>query len=297
MKITAIIPVFNRKQTTLNCLGQIHDIKLPGHDLEIVIVDDGSTDGTPDAINELFPEVTVLREKGDLWWTGAINAGVEYALKQESNGILLLNDDLIFRADFLTNLFDVVNDHPNTLVSAIKLDESEEGRDQIINAGFRISGRLNEVTNPYQGLYYPELKLSDVIKADILTGATIFIPAAVFHKIGLFDAASFPHNWGDFEFTQRATLAGFQCLVASKCIIYTEYNRNYGRFYFKESTRVQYLRNLFDVNRFGYGYRFLMRKSYMHRSSFKGTILFLRGSLTLTLRVLKKIILPNSMLK
>jgi len=96
MKIAVIIPVFNRRETTLKCLGLLkNNVLIPNNSLiNIIVVDDGSTDGTAAAIKLAFPDVKILNGDGNLWWTGAINMGVEFALSQDFDYLLTrLNDD------------------------------------------------------------------------------------------------------------------------------------------------------------------------------------------------------------
>ncbi|WP_051030555.1 glycosyltransferase family 2 protein [Halothece sp. PCC 7418] len=87
-----IIPVHNRKNITLKCL---ETLKQCG-DLDryyTIVVDDGSTDGTSEAITNLYPEVTILTGDGNLWWTGAIRKGMEYAYERGAEYFIWLNDD------------------------------------------------------------------------------------------------------------------------------------------------------------------------------------------------------------
>ena len=73
-----IIPVHNRKEITLKCLDTLKQ----NGDLDkyyVIVIDDGSTDGTSEAIQSLYPDVIILTGDGNLWWTGAIKKGMEYA--------------------------------------------------------------------------------------------------------------------------------------------------------------------------------------------------------------------------
>ena len=264
MKIAIIIPVFNRKETTLNCLRQLESIDYCDNEFDIVIVNDGSTDGTVDAINKAFPAVTVLNGDGDLWWTGAINKGIEYAVSTDYAGVLLLNDDLELNDDFICELFKVVSNNPNALVSSLKLRRNN-GISEIITAGFKVDGFLRKTISNRQGEKYTEENTPDVEECEILTGASLFIPSVVLKKIGCLNSEMFPHNWGDFEFTRRASLAGFKCLVAMRSHVYTEYNPNYHRTYLISSSRLQYFTNLFDYHKYSYGFRFFRKVSFMHK--------------------------------
>ena len=79
--IYVVIPVHNRKDFTRNCLLSLQ--KQSFQAFEVVIVDDGSTDGTAEMLREEFPELPVLKGDGNLWWTASVNMGIKYALEQE----------------------------------------------------------------------------------------------------------------------------------------------------------------------------------------------------------------------
>jgi len=294
MNIAIIIPVFNRKKKTLSCLQQLNIIETSGLNITIVVVDDGSSDGTSEAIKAKFPGTVILKGDGNLWWTGAINMGIKYTLENDYEGVLLLNDDLVFSPDFIVELYAVVQKNKNALVSSLKM--LENGNSEIITAGFNLKGKLRKIGNDYQGLLYNKLVMEDILQCDIITGASLFIPTNVIRDIGLLDFSKFPHNWGDLEYTWRASINGYKCLVATRSHIYTEYNPNYHRTYLINSSRIDYLKNLFDDKKFSYGFRFLFNRSFMHRSLMMGWILYIRGLLSLIRFIVLKVTLPKHVL-
>ena len=93
-KIAIIIPVFNRKNTTLNCLYQLQNITRKGFAIDIIVIDDGSTDGTSDALRQNYPDTILLKGGGNLWWSGGVNKGFEYALKEKYEFVYTINDDV-----------------------------------------------------------------------------------------------------------------------------------------------------------------------------------------------------------
>eukprot|EP01031_Cornospumella_fuschlensis_P003875 gene3875-4830_t len=101
-----IIPVHNRRATTLACLQVLKDQGVLAW-ATAVIVDDGSTDGTADAIRENHPDTVILPGSGNLWWGGAINLGMQWAYDQGAPQVFWLNDDTHPRPGALRLLFDL----------------------------------------------------------------------------------------------------------------------------------------------------------------------------------------------
>ena len=297
INIAIIIPVFNRCKTTLRCLKQLEAVEKKIVNCTVVVVDDGSTDGTGDAIRNKFPNTIILTGDGNLWWTGAINKGVNWAVDNDYDSVLLLNDDLIFDDAFIYEIMQVSYDNKNALISSLKVVRSKGKADKVSTAGFFVGGFFYEVTSPYEGEILNDLVLDDQLECDLLTGASLFIPINVFKKIGLFDESKFPHNWGDFEFTRRACLRGYKCIVATKSKVYIDGdNPNYHSRYYLESTRKDYLTNLFDNYRYNYGFSRTWYISMMHKPVFRGIIFALRRFIGLVKNIILKIILPKSML-
>jgi GT2 family glycosyltransferase len=99
-KVFVIIPVHNRKHFTYECLDSLTQQSYSN--ISIIVVDDGSTDGTSEMIARYFSEVKVLHGDGYLWWTGAINFGIKEALRiaTHEDFILVINDDVIVGISF-----------------------------------------------------------------------------------------------------------------------------------------------------------------------------------------------------
>lgn len=215
--IYVVIPVHNRLQATRECLDSLRCQTYPH--FKIVIVDDGSCDGTSAYVKKEYPEVTVLMGDGNLWWTGATNMGVRYSLEhaQKDDDILTLNNDTILPSEYLATVVALSKQRPEALIGSIALDEDH--RDTIVDAGTRIdwrSAKFTALKTP------PDDKRDAFYTVSVLPGRGTLIPICVFHKIGLYDAENFPHYAADYDFSLRAHKAGYSLVLHPRCYLYSK---------------------------------------------------------------------------
>ena len=101
-KTALVIPVHNRRATTIQGLRSLRRINTSGLEVKIIVVDDGSSDGTSDAIRREFPEVELISGDGTLHYAAGTNRGIEAAIAWDANYVVTMNDDSVFHEDFLS---------------------------------------------------------------------------------------------------------------------------------------------------------------------------------------------------
>lgn len=192
-----IIPVHNRKNLTLGCLEHLTKTgdRQPYH---IIVVDDGSTDGTGEDIKAQYPDVILLPGDGDLWWTGAIAKGMDYAYERGAQYFIWLNDDCLPDSNTLPLLIEFSQKNPDTIVAPTCYPEESN---QPVFSGFL--GRKRVEGEPGKVNY-----------VDGMSGYCVLIPRTVYDKIGPPNAKRFPQYSGDDTYTLKATRSGFKaCIV------------------------------------------------------------------------------------
>lgn len=223
-RIYIIIPAYNRKHLTRKCLLSLR--KQNFQNFKVIVVDDGSTDRTGEMIKEEFSEVILLEGDGNLWWTGATNLGVEYALSQASQNdyILTFNNDTVVRADYLQCLFGCALNYPKSLIGSIYINEIEEST--VVDAGVRINWLTAKYTNLAKGRGYKEILRADLLiqKVDVLSGRGTLIPIEVFQKIGLYNFKRLSHYGADYEFSHRANIKGYRLLINYEAVVISDKN-------------------------------------------------------------------------
>ncbi len=193
-----IIPVHNRKQITLSCLENLEK----NGDLDryhTVIIDDGSTDGTTEAIKSQYPNVTLLPGDGNLWWTGAMALGMQYAYKQGAEYFIWLNDDCLPDLNTLPQLVEFLKKHPDSIAAPSFYTQENNLRTKHCNGA---KGKKTYAANT-----------GEIIEVDSMSGWCVAISAAVVSKTGFPDAKKFPHYCGDDMYILKASRSGFKAYL------------------------------------------------------------------------------------
>jgi GT2 family glycosyltransferase len=216
--IYIVIPVHNRKEKTESCLKCLSRQSYTNSC--IIVIDDGSTDGTSEMINKQFPDVVVLKGDGNLWWTEATNRGCKYAMEKGAKLVLTLNDDVLIKENYLEKMSEAHSQAPQSIIGSLHL--SQEAHPRILFAGVishsRVTGK--SVRNWY---YYEmfEGQYRGLLPTGVLPGRGTLIPRDVFESIGYFDAKRFPQYKADFEFSHRARTAGFLLYVNAESPVFS----------------------------------------------------------------------------
>ncbi len=237
--LSVIIPVFNGIGFTQKCLPVLKDriskIKNEKYKVTFVIVDDGSTDGTSQWVEEHYPEVYLLKGNGNLWWSGGINKGITFALDELlSDYILWWNNDILPHENYFVNLFDILKRQSVNVIVGSKVFVLNKdiiwgmgGKFDAFSGSRFMYGERSADTERYLRPF----------EVDWFPGMGTVFHRSVFEKIGLLDEKLFPQYHGDSDFTYRAKKAGFTLIAFPDLVIYND-NTNTG---IKHNGSIKYL--------------------------------------------------------
>jgi GT2 family glycosyltransferase len=218
-KIAVVTPVHNRKDLTLLCLRSLFRADLTGIGLSVYIVDDGSSDGTEEAIAEAYPEVTVIRGDGNLWFTGGMNFGIEAAMSADPDYVLAINNDSIFDQDFLQLMLRCAEQNPRSIVGALLLLWDQPHR------VFQVAPRWETFSGGYR--HWQRQTVWTVPdrpwRVELIVGNCVLFPAEAISECGLMNARKFPH-YGDAEYTPRMRRMGWQLLIEPAARVFCQPN-------------------------------------------------------------------------
>lgn len=207
-KVSVIILSWNGLKDTIECLDSVKKIDYPNY--EIIVVDNGSTDGSPEEIARLFPEITLIRNKENLGYAEGNNIGIRYALSNGADYILLLNNDTVVDAKILKSFIEAADMYPEAGIFGAKIYYYSEPN-KIWSAG---SG-WDEKKLAFFLRGFGELNMNDkynqIIGIDYVTGCALFFRKVVAQTIGLLETRFFLVA-EDSDWCYRARKAGFKTL-------------------------------------------------------------------------------------
>ena len=215
--LSIVIPTHNTRELTLACLRAIHRTSQPSR-LEIIVVDDGSNDGTADAVREQFTQVLVLRQDTAVGFSLAANVG----LRQSSGPILLLlNSDTEVDQDGLAVLLKAFEDDPQLGVAGGQL-RYPDGTAQWSGGSapdilwlFAQSSRIHELLQRLPGYRRARpLRRAGHAEVDWVTGAALAVRREAWDAAGPFDQ-HFQLYAQDLDFCLRVRRLGWRVAVVA----------------------------------------------------------------------------------
>ena len=208
LKVFAIILNFNHASETIECIESLS--KQTYSNLQILVVDNGSEDGSPQIIAAKFPSVTQINLPENLGFSRGINAGISHALTSGADYLFIINNDTILDSSCIETLVSSTKENTGILAPIIYYRSQP---DKI----WSIGGKLSPLTldmHTHTTIQWTQVDLPESLDQDFVTGCGMFIPRKTFDEIGFFDEKYFLY-YEDIDFCHSVRSAGFK-IVAIK---------------------------------------------------------------------------------
>ena len=286
-QVSIIILNWNGKKDTIDCLESLKNITYPNY--EILLVDNGSTDGSVDCFREQYPEIEIIENKENLGFAEGNNIAIRKIVKKETKYILLLNNDTVVDKRFLDELIKVAESNqnigilgptiyyysqPNKIQSAGAKILWNKGRDSISRHNELDVGEYNKIE-----------------EVDYVSGCALLAKVEVFKKIGCLNKHYFAY-WEETDLCIRAHDALYKVLYVPKAKIwhkggstskktngFIQYHMTRNMFWFmkQHATRKQYISFLLYF--FGFQFWFSSAIYIIHHKNINAFLSLLKGSM------------------
>jgi GT2 family glycosyltransferase len=219
--IYIIIVNWNGWKDTIECINSIKQLAYTNY--RIIIIDNYSTDESLKQLSVLKSDIKLMELEKNMGFAGANNLGIQYAVKNKAEYILLLNNDTIISSGLLTEFVNIMNKYPNAGALAAKVYYYDNPK-KIWFAG----GKIRKESEFPIHLGFDETdtgQFNTIVDTPFINGSAFFIRADIIKKVGLLDERYF-YMYEDADWTTRILNAGYKCLFVPKAIIWHKVHRS-----------------------------------------------------------------------
>lgn len=215
-RVAIVVLNWNGWQDTVRCVESL--LALQGVTVAIVVVDNGSTDGSVQQLRARLTSVTLLESDANLGFGGGCNIGIHHALQAGAEYIWLVNNDADVAPDALSAMVRVAETDTHLgAVGSVIFDG--DNRDQVQVWG---GGRVNL----WLGTSHHQVDPGPV---DFISGASVLLRAQALREVGLFDSERFFMYWEDTDLGFRLRRAGWKLAVATQSKVWHRESSSLGR--------------------------------------------------------------------
>lgn len=216
-----IIPVWNKLDLTAQCLTALATVTTESS-YEVIVVDNGSTDGTAEFLTSLSGDVQVIRNQDNLGFAKACNQGARVA---RGKYLVFLNNDTIPLKGWLKALVDEVEAYPEVGIVGSKL-LYQDGTVQ--HAGVVLNRSEGLPYHIYKGFSGDSPAVNQRREYQVVTGACLLIRRSLFRELGGFDEG-FRNSFEDVDLCLKAGERGYHVVYQPRSVLYHLESQSPGR--------------------------------------------------------------------
>ena len=207
--VSVVVPTHNRKSAVTRCVESLLRSNYPR--IEVIVVDDASTDGTFQHLSALFPDVELIRFEQEQMVSGSRNAGCKHA---KGELVFLVDDDNVVHPDAIVELVKALSDNPHAGIAGpimYYLHQPEQVWCSGVsrNSLTSITRFSTEKPDVFENCYPTD----DIPNA-------FMVRKRVFDEVGDFDQVGFVQHLAEADFSTRAARKGFEAIMVPKATVW-----------------------------------------------------------------------------
>jgi len=234
MTQVAIITLnWNRPQLTTDTVDSLLKIKTSNFSYKIFITDNGSGDQSLAIFHQKYKnnqKVKIIATGSNLGYVSGNNFAIKKALDKNFDFILVCNNDILVKPDFVEELVKTAKNYPNAILGpkiyfakGYEFHKDRYTKSQLGKVIWSVGGQVDwpNILGSNIAVDQVDIGQFDKISTDLdfISGCCLFVPRKIFKKIGLFDSHYFMYL-EDVDFCQRALRTGFQLVCQPKSVIW-----------------------------------------------------------------------------
>lgn len=240
-KVFIVILNWNRANDTIDCLRSISKLKIKDCDLTTVVVDNGSTDTSLSEIKKYVgqkPGYEFVVNKSNLGFAAGNNVGMKYAIKNEANYVMLLNNDTLVDRNIITEFLKVMEEDESIGAASPKIYfapgfefHKDRYNKRVLGKVIWYAGGKIDWDNVYgltRGVDEVDTgKYDKIIQTDYATGACLFLRAEALKKCGYFDERYYLY-YEDTELSRRLVSRGWKVVYIPEGLVWHKVSQSSG---------------------------------------------------------------------
>jgi len=199
--LAVLLTCHNRVKKTISCLDLLFSSAVPkNYHLEVYLVDDGSTDGTGEAVKMQYPQVHVIQGNGTLYWNGGMRLAWDTASRNKQFDFYLwLNDDTLLEQNAISEL-----------MGTFREATQKENRPVIVTGACQSSNEGKEFSYGGRTESGPVIPNGNLQSCKYINGNVVLVPKAIYEKLGNL-SSEYTHAMGDIDYGLKTINLGYNC--------------------------------------------------------------------------------------
>lgn len=214
--VAVLFTCFNRKEKTVRCVKSLlNQNSIPTFDL--YVCDDGSTDGTAEAILEVYPNANIIQGTGNLFWSRGMHVVMKEAVQRGYDYYLMVNDDVEFSPSMWETIFEPYREGKKCC-GVVGYTKSSVGEQGTYGGHKMVKSKMNYVIGQMV-----EIRNDTFATVDVANWNCFLVSNHVVEKVGLIDPY-YEHGLGDYDYSLRMRKQDIEILVAKSFVGFCENN-------------------------------------------------------------------------